>query len=166
MQSASGRIPIWVYEIDNNIDRAWFVENVEVISEDEIWQNLIDESFDPTQTAYIIDDHPNLTFGSGEVIFANYLPNHISLDVETDQGGFLVVSEVHYPLRWKSYIDGEEVPTYETNCIVRGLWIDEGTHKIEFKYDRSVFNRGRTVSIISTILALSLITVGFIRTKK
>ena len=166
MQTASGRIPIWVYEIDSNIDRAWFVENVEVVSEDELWQSLMNESFNPTQTAYIIDDHPYSTFSSGEIISANYLPNHISLDVETEQGGFLVVSEVYYPLRWKSYIDGEEVPTYETNGIIRGLWIDKGTHKVEFKYDKEIFNRGRTVSIISTIIALSLIAVGFISTKK
>lgn len=165
MQTASGRIPIWIYAISEPIERAWFVDNVEVVGDNELWQKLMDESFNPIKTAFIVEDFTNKTIGGGVVLSSNYLPNHISLDVETDQGGFLVISEVNYPLRWKSYIDDEEVNTIETNGIIRGLWVDAGKHTIEFSYDKSVFNKGRSVSIISTILALSLIIIGYIRNK-
>ncbi len=166
MQSASGRIPIWIYEINDHIDRAWFVENVELVSDDELWQNLLSESFNPLSKAYVTSGKSRSVQGSKEITSSKYLPNEINIEVNSELDGFLVVSEVYYPLRWKAYIDSVEVETIETNGILRGLWIEDGNHTVEFKYDKSVFNKGKSISFIATILALGVIAIGFVKLKK
>ena len=77
-----------------------------------------------------------------------------------------MVSEVHYPLRWKCTIDGNPVETIETNKIIRGLVIPEGQHSIEFIYDRSSYNKGKMISTISFVIALGLIGAGVYTKRK
>jgi uncharacterized membrane protein YfhO len=87
------------------------------------------------------------------------------LQTTSQNAGFLVVSEVHYPLRWKAKIDGKPIETFETNGVIRGIEVPAGEHIVEFKYDRSVFHAGKLISILSFILAISLITFGLVKLK-
>ena len=41
LKSSRGDLPIEVYEVDNTLPRAWFVNKTEVISEDEVWNKII-----------------------------------------------------------------------------------------------------------------------------
>ena len=165
MQTGSGKIQIWVYRIANSLPRAWFVDKVEIVDENNLWQNLLNESFDPTQTAYINEPIPEQIIGGGEIISAKYNPNYVRINVNTLEGGFLVISEVHYPLRWKAKIDGEPFETLETNGIIRGIVVPAGEHIVEFEYDRSVYHTGIIISILSFILAISLMAFGLVKSK-
>jgi len=166
MQTGSGRIPIWVYQLTDAIPRAWFAKNVETVEENGLWNNLIDESFDPLKTAYITESIEDIKNGNSVIQYSKFTPNNILINTKSDTDGFLVISEVHYPLRWKAFIDDESVDTYEVNGIIRGLVVSPGEHTIEFKYDKTVFNKGLLIAIISTIFALGLIGVSFIKIKK
>lgn len=167
MQTGAGRLPIWVYELNNHLERAWFVNEVQSgTDENELWRYLMSDTFDPEVIAYTNIVLENNAMGSGRVLTSQYDPNNITLAVSSESEGFLVVSEVHYPLRWQAYIDGDIVPTYETNGVLRGLIVPEGEHVIEFKYDKSNFRRGVLISIVSSLLSISLITIGLIIQRK
>jgi hypothetical protein len=166
MQSGSGKIQIWVYRISDSLPRAWFIDKVEVVDENILWQNLLSESFDPTITAYVNEQTTRQFYSTGEIVYTEYTPNYIKLETKNPEPGFLVVSEIHYPLRWKAKIDGEPVKTLETNGVIRGIEVPAGEHIIEFEYDRSVFHKGILISILSFTLAMSLIGIGLIRNKK
>ncbi|MEE8341091.1 MAG: hypothetical protein V3R52_03230 [Candidatus Neomarinimicrobiota bacterium] len=165
MQTGSGKIQIWVYRIANSLARAWFVDKVEVVDNDILWQKLLNESFNPMQTAYLNKPITGQILSEGEIISTKFNPNYIRIDVDAVERGFLVISEVHYPLRWKAKIDGLPVETFETNGIIRGIEIPLGEHIVEFEYDRSVFLKGKFISILSFVLALGFIVFGFIKLK-
>ena len=166
MQTGVGRIPIWVYELNAHFERAWFVEKVESAKNDEIWSKIMNDSFDPKLIAYTDSEIDNQSFALGNIVSTDYNPNQIKLNVNSEGEGFLVVSEVHYPLRWQAYMDGEKVNTYETNGVLRGIIVPEGEHLIEFKYDKSVFRNGLKVSVAAVLLSLTLIVVGLLRIRK
>ncbi len=166
MQTGSGKIPIWTYLISDSIPRAWFVDKVEVVDEDYLWQNLLSETFNPAQIAYIYEPITEQFISGGEIIYAEYTPNYIKIETNNSEAGFLVISEVHYPLRWKAKIDGEPVKTIETNGVIRGIEVPVGEHIIEFDYDKSVFHKGILISIVSFILAIGFITFGLFNNKK
>jgi uncharacterized membrane protein YfhO len=84
----------------------------------------------------------------------------------SENAGFLAISEVHYPLRWKATLDGEPVKTIETNGIIRGIEVPSGEHIIEFVYDKSVFHLGILISILSFILAIGIIGFGILKNNK
>jgi uncharacterized membrane protein YfhO len=148
------------------LSRAWFVDEIEMVSENVLWQNLLSVSFNPKQTAYAIEPIAEQFYSGGEIISAEYTPNYIRIKTKNSEAGFLVVSEVYYPLRWKAKIDGESVKTFQTNGVIRGIEVPVGEHIIEFEYDKSVFHKGISISILSFILAIGLIGFGLIRNKK
>jgi len=166
MQTGSGKIQIWVYQISDSLTRAWFVDKVEVADENLLWQNLLSESFDPTKIAYVTDAQ-NISAGTGgNVVEYESSIHHIKMKTVSENAGFLAISEVHYPLRWKATLDGEPVKTIETNGIIRGIEVPSGEHIIEFVYDKSVFHLGILISILSFILAIGIIGFGILKNNK
>jgi hypothetical protein len=166
MQTGSGKIQIWVYRISDNMPRAWFVDEVEIVDESNLWQNLLTETFNATRTAYINEPVTKNNITVGEIVNTEYTPNYIKIETKNSEAGFLVVSEVHYPLRWKVKVNGKSVKTFETNGVIRGIEVPSGEHIIEFVYDKSVFNKGIFISILSFIIALGFIAFGLVKIKR
>jgi uncharacterized membrane protein YfhO len=57
----------------------------------------------------------------------------------------LLISEVYYP-DWHAYLDGKEIPIYQTNYFMRGVIVPEGTHNLELKFYSKEFQTGKTLS--------------------
>jgi uncharacterized membrane protein YfhO len=70
----------------------------------------------------------------------------------------LVVSEVFYS-EWKAYLDGQPIETVKTNFLLRGVRIPAGTHTLEFRFESSTFEQGRTISMAANGLTI-LIGLG------
>ena len=118
-------------------------------------------NFDPEEIAYIKSDVNGAgDYSVGIVNSIERSLHQLNIDVTCKESGFLVVSEVHYPLRWKCTIDGNPAKVIETNQLIRGLMIPSGDHTIEFIYDRSSFNKGKIISGVSFIIALGLVGAG------
>ena len=167
MPTGSGNIPIWVYELSNNLPRAWLVQAVENINDQDIWKNLLSDSFDPLVTAYVEKPINDINDGNGSISEFHSSIHKISLKTNSNSNEFLVSSEVFYPLRWKAKLDGAPIETIKTNGLIRGVLIPAGEHLVEFEYDRKSFNLGIIISIVSTLIAISLIGIRLIRfTKK
>jgi len=165
MQTGSGKIPIWIYKISDSLPRAWFVNKVEIIDENDLWGNILTESFNPAQTVYVTGTIARNSFSIGEIINSEYTPNNIKIETKNSEPGFLIISEVHYPLRWKATVDGKSVKTFEVNGVIRGIEIPKGEHIVEFDYDKSVFHKGISISIFSFIFAIGFIVFGYVKTK-
>ncbi len=166
LKSARGDLPIEVYEVNNTLPRAWFVNKTEVISEDEVWNKIIQPDFDPRKTAYVPNE---VSVSSGSQVSITHFEkgiHRITMSTESDGNHFLVLSEVFYPLRWKAKIDGEETQTHIVNGILRGVVVPTGKHTIEFIYDKSAFNKGLTISFVSFVMALGFIGLGYFGNKK
>ncbi|MDE5736101.1 MAG: YfhO family protein, partial [Bacteroidales bacterium] len=75
--------------------------------------------------------------------------------------GLAVFSEIYYPKEWTAYIDGEKVPHFRANYVLRALWIPAGTHEIEFRHTPYHFTLWRSVANIGS-LTVCLILAGAI----
>ena len=166
LKSARGDLPIEVYEVNNTLPRAWFVNKTEVVSEEDVWNKIMQPDFDPRNIAYVPNE---VSVSSGSQVSITHFEkgiHRITMSTESDGNHFLVLSEVFYPLRWKAKIDGEEIQTQIVNGILRGVVVPTGKHTIEFIYDKSAFNKGLTISLVSFVMALGFIGLGYFGKKK
>lgn len=148
--SAFGEIDLNIYRLKNNLERAWFVKSI--IKEDKnLYNYLTATAFDSEKIA-IVKDLESQSFSQGEVISLDWNIHEISIDVNVfSESAFLVLSEINYPERWKATVDNKDVRIYQTNGVLRGLLLNEGTHSIVFKYDDNLF---KSLLILSNIILL------------
>jgi len=146
--SAFGEIDLNIYRLKNNLERAWFVKSI--IKEDKnLYNYLTATAFDSEKIA-IVKDLESQSFSKGEVISLDWNIHEISIDVNVfSESAFLVLSEINYPERWKATVDNKDVRIYQTNGVLRGLLLNEGTHSIVFKYDDNLF---KSLLILSNII--------------
>ena len=90
----------------------------------------------------------------------NYDVTSLSYKSITKSVQFAVFSEIFYKEGWNAYLDGEQVPHYRVNYVLRGMKIPAGIHNIEFKFEPKVIEKGKTVSLISYVL-LFFASVGW-----
>ena len=166
IKSTRGDLPIEVYEVNNTLPRAWFVNKTEIVLEEDVWNKIIQPDFDPHKIAYVPNEVSVSSEGQVSITHFKKSIHRITMSTESDGNHLLVLSEVYYPLRWKAKIDGEETQTHIVNGILRGVVVPTGKHTIEFIYDKSAFNKGLTISFVSFVLALGFIGLGYLGNKK
>jgi hypothetical protein len=138
---------------------------VKVETIEKVWFEISDPDFDPAHTAFILDSVQFTGGDESSVESIERSPNFVRLKT-SGGGGFLVLSEVHYPKRWKSAVDGITTDIVETNGILRGVAVPEGDRTVEFYYEKSGFRKNLWVSIGSFFIALTLIGASLIPKKE
>ncbi|RLK00263.1 YfhO family protein [Tenacibaculum discolor] len=78
----------------------------------------------------------------------------------TNSNQFAVFSEIYYKDGWNAYIDGNSVPYYRVNYVLRGMEVPKGKHTITFKYEPSVIKTGSLLSLFCYALLL-IIPIGW-----
>jgi hypothetical protein len=160
----------FIYQNDNALPRAYFVNSVESLPAIEILNSVKNHGFDPRNVAYVEEkdlavDTPDST------AYANiekYGDEKIILDVSASGNNFLFLGDTYMPAGWKAYIDGNETEIYRTNHNFRGIIVPDGKHKVEFIYlpDSFVITKYTALTLSSlTILGL-MIGFVFIRNRK
>jgi hypothetical protein len=148
---------------ESHMPRAWMsyypiVEN----SLEKVSKILEDSTFD-IKRKVIIDKEPeilidtNLTIDKYNIDITSYQINEITLSVETDENGILVLSEVYYP-NWKVFVDGVEKPMLRADYSLRGVALEKGNHVVVFKYVDKDFQLGAIISLF----ALAMVIGGFV----
>jgi hypothetical protein len=83
--------------------------------------------------------------GEGRVV--EWTPNRIR--VEAEGPGLLVLSEVYDP-DWQARVDGQDAEIVRVEGILRGVYLEDGFHQVEFVYWPS----GLTVAISMTVTGI------------
>ena len=153
-----------------NIDaygNAWFVDNVLLVDSADQEMKMLDSL--NTQLSAVIDQSKLLE--NSAFNFQKDTTASISLDkygvteltytsnAKTEQ--FAVFSEIFYKDGWNAYVDGELTPHYRVNYVLRGMKVPAGNHKIVFKFEPKVIQKGSLVSLISYGLLIA-ITIGWL----
>jgi len=155
-----------IQEIGTALPKAWFVSEVISVKDQKTSLEKTLAPFDPAQKAVIVNyDGPQINPKStGEVIVENYEEHEIKLKTSSVTGGVLVLSEIYYAPRWIATVDGEETPIYQTNHVLRSVYVPPGEHEVIFRFDDSLFKTSRLISRIS--LTLLLLSIVFIHREK
>jgi len=149
--------------------RAYVVHQVEVIEKDDrVLERLREPEFDPQRVA-ILPHKPDLALpsqveGGSSAVILEHRPERIVLGVEMAANGLLVLSEVHHP-GWRAYADGEEMPIYRADHVLRAVPLRAGHHRVEMVFDPLWPKVGLAVSGVTLLLAVVLIGVAMARRK-
>lgn len=145
------------------LGNAWFVKDYKIVANsDEEIQAVGD--FNPSNTA-IIDQrykpmfdgiHPSAD-SSSTIKMTAYLPNDLTYQSNSTSEGLGVFSEIYFEGGWNAYIDGKLTPHFRTDYVLRGLRIPAGSHKIEFKFEPTLYSTGEHISLASSLILLVLV---------
>ncbi len=148
----------WIYENKQALSRAFVVHQVEPVAVGKGWQRLV--SLDPARIA-LVEGGAGLD-GTKQPTPAQVLeqsPNRLVIEAELDAPGFLVLAEIWYP-GWQARDNGREVAIHRANAVLRGVYLDVGSHTVEFDYRPWSVRAG---AIVSGITAVGLLCFAAIR---
>jgi hypothetical protein len=151
----------------------WFVKEYKMVANADSEINAL-SNFDPKQTVFIDERFKdymngfNLNFDSTAAIkLTSYLANDVNYESKSNSEQFAVFSEIYYDKGWDAYVDGKLTPHIRVNYVLRGMRIPAGDHKIEFKFEPTVYATGEKISLASSALLILLFAgVVFLEIKK
>ena len=147
------------------LPRTRFVNNIDNVTDQKTsLQSVLSQSFDPEKVAVITNysgpEIPESSTGTAKI--ETLSENEIVITASTSAGGLLILSEIYYKPGWKCKIDGILTDIFQTNHVLRSIFVPEGTHSIKFFYDKSSWYITRLISRISFLIILfSLIFISW-----
>jgi len=153
---------------EGTLGNGWFVndlrlvngaiEEIEGIDAVEVGeQAVVSEEFSRFVTGFSRE-----TLSENElIVLTEYSPNRLVYQYNAEAERVAVFSEVYYPAGWKAYVDGEELPIFRANYILRAMKLPAGAHEVEFVYNPESFTKGAFYSRISSGL-LILLLLGYL----
>lgn len=163
LRLSRGELPTAIYELNDFLPRAWFVNSIEKVNQSDIWQRITDPTFNPKEKAYTFESADVSISEIGTIKSIEQSIHQTTIKTESSEAQFLVLSEIFYPIRWKAFIDNEPIKTFQVNGLIRGVLVPKGSQTIHFIYDKSSFRLGLGISIFSLFLSLGLIGFGYYR---
>ncbi|MCJ7596552.1 MAG: YfhO family protein [Desulfobacterales bacterium] len=151
-------------ERKSHLPRAFMVYRYELIEKEQVLKYLTSPDFDPTKKIFFEkeQDPPQLfqdAFRSslpiGQVKILSYRPDHITIQTESSEAGFLFLSEVFYP-GWKAFIDGQPTRILRGNYLFRVLEVPEGHHEVRLEFDPWTIKAGTGITLLTAFLILAI----------
>jgi hypothetical protein len=159
---------LWLYRDPAALPRAWVVGAGPVIPDPaQAAGRIFSEAFDPRREAVLDQAPPALLARPGLIPTAIEIrdpsPEKILLHTTNAADGLLVLSELYDP-DWKATLDGQEVPLYRADLLLRGIFLPAGEHNIELSYDNFALSAGLRLSLAAALVWL-LFALGQMRRK-
>jgi uncharacterized membrane protein YfhO len=95
---------------------------------------------------------------SSKAEITSYTPDKVIVKVNTEQKGFLVLSDAYFP-GWKAFVDGKEQKIYLTNYLIRSVFVDQGTHTVEFVYQPISYKLGAWLTLMGCGVIAALCSI-------
>ncbi len=111
------------------------------------------------QTRMKLVENKANTDSTATIRFLEKKPYWQKYESQSTSEGLGVFSEIYYPVGWKATIDGQEVPIYRVNYVLRALEIPAGTHTVEFTFQPAAYLVGNKVTMSASVLLL-IVVIG------
>jgi hypothetical protein len=144
---------IYLYKNNRYLPRAYFAgQSVVFDNRTDVLIFMSSRDFNPPENVVIEGPAPEITSpGRGSVRIVNYQDSLVEIDTNTENMGYLVLSDTWYP-GWHAYIDGTETQIFKANYNFRAVVLAPGKHKVVFEFKPESFRIGEWVSIGGAIL--------------
>lgn len=143
------------------LGNAWFVKEVQFVTSAD--EELAALSNINTQNKAVINTHYSEMISQfdldslASIILTDYKANHLTYTANCSQEQLAIFSEIFYDKGWNAYLNGNLVPHFRANYLLRAMMIPSGSHKIEFKFEPSSFDTGENISFASSAILLILL---------
>ena len=88
---------------------------------------------------------------SASIALTDYQPDALTYKYTAAQPATAVFSEIYYADGWQATLDGQPVPHFRADFVLRAMQLPAGTHEIKFTFEPKEYAIGNTVSLISSI---------------
>jgi len=85
-----------------------------------------------------------------------YSPNEVRIKADMKFPGFLVLSDIYHP-DWCAEVDGQPAKIFETDNLIRSVFLPAGRHEVRFVFRPVSFYWGCLVSVLALVLAVVLL---------
>ena len=155
------------------LGNAWFVNNYKIVKNPDEEIAALKRN-NPETNALVGNRFSEFVNGktfskdlNGIIELTEYQPNYLKYKTKAATEQLTVFSEIYYNKGWNAFIDGEKVPYFRVNYILRALVLPAGEHTVEFKFRPKSYFVGNKISMASSILLLLAIAgYGFFELRK
>jgi hypothetical protein len=146
-----------IYENVDALPRAFVASSARTVtSEDEAMALMQSANFDPAQMVVLIGNQSSSL--DHQVIksschLVTYTPEHIVIDEDAQQDGYLVLTDAYYP-GWTATIDGQPTDIERADVMFRAVRVPAGQHRVEMRYEPSLFRIGMWITIGAWVILI------------
>lgn len=154
-----------IYENLDLLPRAYLVHEVLAADASQAVALVAAGDFDPANSAVVEgleSFRSEAKAGDGATILS-YAPERVTIESNSAEPALLVLSDGDDP-GWQATVDGEVVPIYRTNVLLRGVAVPAGSHVVEFIYRPAPWQQGLWLGAVGWLLIVGLIA-GTLRRK-
>jgi hypothetical protein len=129
-----------LFELPSALPRAKLYADWEVNPDNtNVLAQLFDPNFDPQSKVFVAAGLPPDTATNannqspGTVDFVSYAPKDLTLKAEASAPSVLLLND-HFDPNWRVTVDGKPETLLRCNFLMRGVFLQPGTHLVEFKF--------------------------------
>ena len=146
---------------------AWFVSKLKVVADAN--QEIVALDSLNTKTTAVLQKviaaenklKPTYRVDSiASIVLKEFKPIYLKYESNNSNDGLAVFSEIYYAQGWNTYLDGQLVPHFRVNYVLRALEIPKGNHTVEFKFEPEVVATGSKVALASSAIFGILLLLG------
>jgi hypothetical protein len=124
---------------------------------------LRDPEFDPRQEVILAEGEEMAGApAQAEAVVVAYEANALTVHVQSDQDGYLILSEVWYP-GWRAWCDDRETPVLRADHALRAVAIPAGEHTVRLVFDPTSWRVGMALSVITSLALASVAALALWR---
>ena len=142
--------------------------NLNVVDQSTL-KTLTATNFNPSQTVLLAESpampNPPATttnVNSGTVEFTSYAPTDIKFHTQAATPTVLLLNDKYDP-HWRVFVDDKPAPLLRANFIMRGAYLTQGEHNVEFRFSMPVKPLYVTLSAMIVGILLSGLLVVLAR---
>lgn len=149
---------IRLYENRQALPPAYLVNRcIAASSESDALEKITSSNFDPHQ-AVVLEGiahksprtQPTASDPKLSVVCHRPNQNQVTIDVTSNQPGWLVLTDTFYP-GWTASVDRKPATIYRANYLFRSVEVPEGRHQVMFSYQPISFAIGVVLAILCTL---------------
>ncbi len=128
-----------VFEFTGSLPRAKLFSNWQTNADEPATLNLLaNPSFDPKQTLLVsgglpANAAPDTNHDAGNVEITDYSSRAVRLKANATTPAVLLLNDKFDPT-WQVSVDGRPAPMLRCNYLMRGVYLERGTHTVEFRF--------------------------------
>ncbi len=147
---------------------AWFVEGVRYVNSPREEMDALEET--DLKRVAVVDFEQKPDIGAyapidfeGEISLMEYAPNRLKYHYTASEDAVAVFSEIYYNKGWRAYVDGEEVPYFRADYLLRAMRLPAGEHNVEWRFRAPKWNLIESVTAaFSVVILLGVVMLLFV----
>lgn len=88
------------------------------------------------------------------IALTEYRPNYLKYAYTAPEESVAVFSEIFYDHGWRAFVDGEEMPYFRADYLLRAMKLPAGTHTVEWRFRAPGWTAVEGITLAASLLIL------------